>query len=324
MLTRNRCFSPLSTSVNSPALVIRSTKGTMFATPTASTPGTDSSARRARSQYSLIRWSSAYTLGVRNTSARTVFLRSNPGPKSRDRNKFCTNSDPTASTTNDSATCAATNTLRPRIRRSRRMSALSDSRTACQAGITPLITVEKIASNAAYPATRQSGSILSRIGKGRGSGIDAIASAATSANTNPSAAPLIDSSRLSASNCCSSRPRLAPSDNRIAISCLRADDRASDSPATLMQAIVNTNPTSTSNATKNMTTVVAALLPLSRAKPSTGVTLTPSAYLRPRSGISLSIRSPSAANAPLAASIFMSGFRRKNNANSVVRFITGR
>ncbi len=59
----------------------------------------------------------------------------------------------------------------------------------------------------------------------------------------PRAAPPMPKSRLSISNCCATRHRLAPNAARIAISRSRVVDRASSIFATFAQAINNSNAT---------------------------------------------------------------------------------
>ena len=68
---------------------------------------------------------------------------------------------------------------------------------------------------------------------------------AHSASSRPTAPPSAPSTVLSTSSCRTRRPRLAPSDRRMAISCRRAAARASSRLATLAHAMSSTRPTIT-------------------------------------------------------------------------------
>ena len=63
------------------------------------------------------------------------------------------------------------------------------------------------------------------------------------ATMRPSNPPMTPSTALSVSSCRARRQRVAPSDARMAISCLRADARESNRLATFTQAISSTQPT---------------------------------------------------------------------------------
>jgi hypothetical protein len=56
-------------------------------------------------------------------------------------------------------------------------------------------------------------------------------------------APVIEMHKLSMSDCCTSRRRLAPSAARIAMSCVRDIVRINTSPATLEHAMARTSAT---------------------------------------------------------------------------------
>ena len=75
-------------------------------------------------------------------------------------------------------------------------------------------------------------------------------------SANPAPAPASDSSRLSASNWRTSRPRPAPIETRTAISCDRLDARASRRLATFAHAISSTNPTIAISMAKKIAAVV--------------------------------------------------------------------
>ena len=119
---------------------------------------------------------------------------------------------------------------------------------ACQAGAMPNSSPVTIVSANANSSTVAS---MRTSGTGRRfAGITAsIASTAHSAASNPAAPPIDDSTRLSTSSCRSSRPRLAPSAVRTAISFCRDAARASSRFATFADAISSTQPTAQSSTT---------------------------------------------------------------------------
>jgi hypothetical protein len=69
----------------------------------------------------------------------------------------------------------------------------------------------------------------------------------THESANPAAQPMDESSRLSVKNCCTSRPRLAPSAARMAVSARRRVARANSRFATFEHAISRTSTTAPSS-----------------------------------------------------------------------------
>ena len=113
------------------------------------------------------------------------------------------------------------------------------------AGIRPATMAVRMDATTVNASTRASSRRSSDTAIGSGSSMVVSARISHHARPMPTAAPAAASNRLSISNCCTRRPRPAPSARRTLISRARAAPRASSMPATFAHAISRTRPTAT-------------------------------------------------------------------------------
>ena len=187
---------------------------------------------------------------------------------------FLTKSTPIVRSTTETASCVTISPPRrlrwPSTWRSVLLrAALTPPRVALSAGNRPATRALATAITAAYPSSRQSGSIRMRTGIGSGSSTWLMKPASQRLIRSAAPAPRSASSRLSANSWRTIRRRPAPRASRIASSWRRADARASSRFETFAHAIRSTRPTTIDNIEKNATNGT-MLRFRRRARPATG------------------------------------------------------
>ena len=207
-------------------------------------------------------------------------MRSNPGSISLALPRLRTKSPAPISRTSDIAICATTSTARGDQRDIVRPAGVGPSLRAAStsaredwaAGTRPKRRPVRMESSREKPRTRQSRLRFSSTGTGRG-GRRAIArSVAQAARTTPPRPATSESRTLSVRSWRRSRPRLAPRASRTAVSRRRAVARASRRPATLVQAMSRTSPTTARSRPRKVTTAPRA--PGKTRAPLSGTTVT--------------------------------------------------
>lgn len=194
--------------------------------------------------------SRSYPASRKSKPATSTSSVSNPGwmpPACRsDRTK----SSPQTTSSTDIATCATTNACRRRSRLgpdlapSPFMALTRSVFAACKAGTRPKRTAVATASITENATTRQSRRMSTAMAAGITGSSARRPRISHDASTMPPTAPAIDSSRLSVMSWQTMRALPAPTAMRTATSRARASERASSMPATFVQAIASTSPTS--------------------------------------------------------------------------------